>query len=133
MIELTDFEKGYIAGLIVGEGSFTGDTKRNGYFMPSIVVKMNDDDTEPTRFLFEKLGGKYYGPYIYGIRHFCQWCIRGKAALDLIPIMLEIIPESRKRRQLYEWIEKTNHKETGRTIPSRSPSQLQRLQELKET
>lgn len=104
---MNDFDKGYVAGLLVGEGCFSGYTiKKTGKFYPAIVVKMNDDDMEPMQRLKELLGGNLTGPYFHDGRHFCIWQIRGPKATALIPLMKEILPPSRKRRQLIAWEEK---------------------------
>jgi hypothetical protein len=54
------FDLGYVIGLIVGEGSFTGD-RRDG----CLTVKLHEEDPEPLERLKQVFGGRVYGPYAH--------------------------------------------------------------------
>jgi hypothetical protein len=54
------FDLGYVIGLIVGEGSFTGD-RRDG----CLTVKLHEEDPEPSERLKQVFGGRVYGPYAH--------------------------------------------------------------------
>jgi hypothetical protein len=106
------FELGYVMGLIVGEGSFTGD-RRN----PVLSVKLHELDPEPLYLLRRALGGKVYGPYHYDGRHFYQYMLRGEALREAVPLFLAHLPPSRKRNQFLAWRERFGFRE-GPTVSS---------------
>jgi hypothetical protein len=92
------FALGYVMGLIVGEGSFTGDR-----LSPLLSVKLHQRDPEPLRFLMKTLGGKIYGPYQHDGRHFNQYYLRGPALRQALPLFLSHLPPSWKRAQFLAW------------------------------
>ena len=95
-----DFCIGYLMGIIVGEGSFTGDKTP-----PSLAVKMHEHDPEPMLMLQQVFGGRINGPYEGGAnrgRHII-WQLRGKELRKAIPIIEANLPLSRKRRQFETW------------------------------
>jgi hypothetical protein len=92
------FELGYVIGLIVGEGSFTGDGKA-----PCLEVRLHVDDPEPLLKLREVFGGRIYGPYIHDGRHYRMWLLRGVDLFDALPTIFEALPPSKKRTQLERW------------------------------
>ncbi len=110
------FDIGYLMGLIVGEGSFTGDRAA-----PLLSVKLPEDDPEPLQWLARSLGGKVYGPYRYDRRHFFVYHLRGRALRSAIPLFLTYLPQSRKRRQFLGWLAKfglrADSPGTGRSWP----------------
>jgi len=66
MSRISEFDAGFICGLVAGEGCFTGDRKQ-----AVLAIKLHQDDPEPLKFIQEKLGGKIYGPYCHdGRRYF---------------------------------------------------------------
>lgn len=70
---MTEREIGFLAGLLVGEGHFGGDGKQ-----PQITVKMHVRHERIFRWLERTLpGGRLYGPYHHGGRHYYQWMVRG--------------------------------------------------------
>ncbi len=102
MPEVTDdFKLGYALGLIVGEGSFTGDWRK-----PALQVKMHARDYAVLKTLQELFGGKVYGPYTHGDRYYCIWLLRGQDLKDAVPTFLRYLPSSYKREQFTEWIGK---------------------------
>jgi hypothetical protein len=97
-IALTEFEIGYIMGLVVGEGSFTGDRKT-----PCLALKLQLEDHEPLVRLHILLGGRIYGPYNHGGRRYRIWKLRGKDLIKALPLFRKYLPASRKRTQFECW------------------------------
>jgi hypothetical protein len=81
---LTDFERGLVVGLLMGEGSFGGDGKQ-----PQITLKLHVRRERVLRRLVELFPRtKLYGPYSYGDRQFFQWMARGRALVeDVLPVL----------------------------------------------
>jgi hypothetical protein len=92
------FAVGYAMGLIVGEGSFTGDRTQ-----PSLEVKLHRRDFEPLEHLQRTLGGRVFGPYAHGGRNLYAYMLRGRALKDAMPIIQEYLPKSWKRVQFEAW------------------------------
>lgn len=85
---MTDWEKGLLVGVLIGEGHFGGDGKQ-----PQITVRMH---TRHER-LFETLlrlcpGSKLYGPYAHGGRSYFQWMARGQALRESLLPILDALP-----------------------------------------
>jgi hypothetical protein len=80
----TEFDFGFLVGLLVGEGSFSGDGKR-----AAIVIGMHPDHAEVFRWLTAHFpGGRVYGPYQYGIRKIFRWQATGPfLSRTLVPIL----------------------------------------------
>ena len=93
-----DFDLGYAMGLIVGEGSFSGDRRQ-----PVLAVKLHERDPAPLLFLLRALGGKVYGPYHHECRRFYVYFLRGPDLRRAIPLFLHHLPQSWKRHQFLEW------------------------------
>ena len=92
------FGLGYAMGLIVGEGSFTGDRQQ-----PSLEVKLHRRDPEPLEHLQRTLGGRIFGPYARAGRNLYAYMLRGQALRDAMPIIQAHLPQSWKRVQFDEW------------------------------
>jgi hypothetical protein len=92
------FALGYAMGLIVGEGSFTGDRQQ-----PSLEVKLHRRDLEPLEHLQRTLGGRIYGPYARGGRNHYSYMLRGQDLRRAVPVIHEHLPSSWKRLQFDEW------------------------------
>jgi hypothetical protein len=92
------FDLGYAMGLIVGEGSFTGDRQQ-----PSLEVKGHRRDTEPLEHLQKVLGGRVFGPYAHGGRNLYAYMLRGRELRDALPIIQKHLPTSWKRVQFEAW------------------------------
>lgn len=102
---LTDFEKGFVIGLIVGEGSFTGDKRQ-----PSLDVRMGSNDPSPILFLRQHFGGAVYH-YIRTAkdgrtRDFYDYHLRGGELKRSIRFFNDYMVESRKREQFEEWLDR---------------------------
>ncbi len=84
MAELSDFERGVIIGLLIGEGSFGGDGKQ-----PQITLRMHVRHEALFHWLVERLPGtRLYGPYHHGGRSYYQWMARGAVLVtELLPLL----------------------------------------------
>ncbi len=84
MIELSEFDRGYLIGLLVGEGSFGGDGRQ-----PQVVLRMHVRHERIFRWLEERFPGcRLYGPYSHSGRNYYQWMARGRALVEeLLPLL----------------------------------------------
>jgi hypothetical protein len=80
----TDFERGVLVGLLVGEGHFGGDGRQ-----PQVTLRMHVRHEAMFRWLEKKFpGGKLYGPYHHDGRDYFQWMVRGAYLRDeLVPVL----------------------------------------------
>ena len=83
-LELDDFERGVLVGVLVGEGHFGGDGKQ-----PQITVRMHTRHEALFRWLMERFPRtRLYGPYHHGGRSYFQWMARGPALVeDVLPVL----------------------------------------------
>ena len=95
---MNSFDVGYAMGLIVGEGSFTGDRQQ-----PSLEVKMHRRDVEPLEHLQRTLGGRIFGPYVHAGRNLYAYMLRGRELKAALPIIQQHLPSSWKRVQFEGW------------------------------
>ncbi len=81
---LSDFEEGFLLGLLVGEGHFGGDGRQ-----PHVTLRMHVRHERLFRWLETALpGGRLYGPYRHGGREYFQWMARGPFLRDeLVPFV----------------------------------------------
>jgi hypothetical protein len=86
VVELSDFDRGVVLGLLVGEGSFGGDGKQ-----PQVTLRMHTRHEAIFRWLLERYpSSRLYGPYTHGGRSYYQWMARGRAlVVDLLPLLEE--------------------------------------------
>jgi hypothetical protein len=84
MGELSDFERGVVVGLLVGEGSFGGDGKQ-----PQVTLRMHVRHEAIFRWLVERFpDSRLYGPYHHGGRSYFQWMARGPTLVrDVLPLL----------------------------------------------
>ena len=84
MPELSDFDRGLLLGLLVGEGSFGGDGKQ-----PQVTLRMHVRHEAIFRWLVERLPeSRLYGPYHHGGRSYYQWMARGRVLVrDVLPLL----------------------------------------------
>jgi hypothetical protein len=82
--ELSDFDRGIVVGLLVGEGSFGGDGKQ-----PQVTLRMHVRHEALFHWLMERFPEtRLYGPYHHGGRSYYQWMARGPALVrDLLPLL----------------------------------------------
>lgn len=87
----TDYEVGLFVGVLVGEGHFGGDGRQ-----PQVTLRMHVRHEAMFHWIERTFpGGRLYGPYTHGGRHYYQWMARGPYLRDvLVPILQErITPE----------------------------------------
>lgn len=92
------FALGYAMGLIVGEGSFTGDRQQ-----PSLEIRMHRRDLAPLESVQGLLGGRIFGPYTHGGRNLYVFMLRGRQLREALPVLEEHLPNSWKRVQFEAW------------------------------
>jgi hypothetical protein len=80
----TQFEVGFLVGLLVGEGHFGGDGRQ-----PQITLRMHVRHEAIFQWLERTFpGGRLYGPYHHDGRHYLQWMARGRFLRDeLVPLL----------------------------------------------
>ena len=105
------------AGLIVGEGSFIGDSKQ-----PALQVKLDERDPRPLYYLQALFGGRIYGPYFSRGRRSRLWILRGWELWNALPVLLDNMPPSHKREQLEAWSQRygLTSRTKGRLFGARS-------------
>jgi hypothetical protein len=83
-IPLTEFERGLLVGVLIGEGSFGGDGKQ-----PQVTLRMHVRHEALFRWLERVFPrSKLYGPYHHGDRSYFQWMARGRALVeDVLPVL----------------------------------------------
>jgi hypothetical protein len=90
MPELSDFDRGLLVGLLVGEGSFGGDGKQ-----PQVTLRMHVRHEAVFRWLEDRFPDcRLYGPYHHGGRSYYQWMARGTALVrDVLPLLEGVLDE----------------------------------------
>jgi len=85
---LSEFDRGLLVGLLIGEGSFGGDGKQ-----PQVTLRMHVRHEAIFRWLVDRFPAtRLYGPYHHGGRSYYQWMARGRALVrDILPV-LEGVP-----------------------------------------
>jgi hypothetical protein len=85
--ELSEFDRGLLVGILVGEGSFGGDGRQ-----PHITLRMHVRHEALFRWLVERFPrSRLYGPYGHGGRSYYQWMARGPALVEDVLPMLEAV------------------------------------------
>ncbi len=81
---LSDFDRGVIVGLLIGEGSFGGDGKQ-----PQVTLRMHVRHQALFTWLVERFPEtRLYGPYHHGGRSYYQWMARGRVLVrDVLPLL----------------------------------------------
>ena len=95
---LGPFKLGYAMGLIVGEGSFTGDGRH-----PSLALKLHERDPLPFQLLCDVFGGLVNGPYVHDGRHYFLYQLRGRELEAALPLFDRYLPSSYRRDQYDSW------------------------------
>ena len=82
--ELTEFDRGILIGLLIGEGSFGGDGRQ-----PQITLRMHTRHVAIFRWLESRFPrARLYGPYHHSGRSYYQWMARGRALVqDVLPLL----------------------------------------------
>jgi hypothetical protein len=86
MTSLSQFERGVVIGLLIGEGSFGGDGKQ-----PQVTLRMHVRHEALFRWLIARFPAtRLYGPYHHGGRSYYQWMARGRTLVeDVLPVLEE--------------------------------------------
>jgi hypothetical protein len=94
----TTFEAGFLLGVFAGEGHFGGDGRQ-----PQLTLKMHVRHEPLLRYLLTLCpGGRLYGPYNHGDRHYFQLMYRGKALRESLIPLLDELPWSQIDPDSYE-------------------------------
>ena len=109
----SEFDLGYAMGLIVGAGSFTSDRRQ-----AALSVKMHERDPRPLEHLRAVFGGRVFGPYAHGDRHYYLYLLRGPALRASLDLLVARMPACHKREQLLAWA--ARHDAELRPVPSDS-------------
>jgi hypothetical protein len=84
MVPLSEFDRGVLVGLLIGEGSFGGDAKQ-----PQVTLRMHVRHEAIFKWLVDRIpDSRLYGPYHHGGRSYYQWMARGRTLVrDLLPLL----------------------------------------------
>lgn len=84
MPPLSDFERGVVVGLLIGEGSFGGDGRQ-----PQVTLRMHVRHEALFHWLVERFPAtRLYGPYHHGGRSYYQWMARGSSLVkEVLPVL----------------------------------------------
>jgi hypothetical protein len=84
MAPLSDFDRGVLVGLLIGEGSFGGDAKQ-----PQVTLRMHVRHEALFKWLVDRIpDSRLYGPYHHGGRSYYQWMARGRTLVrDVLPLL----------------------------------------------
>ena len=84
MGSLSEFERGVVVGLLIGEGSFGGDGKQ-----PQVTLRMHLRHEALFNWLLQRFPDtRLYGPYHHGGRSYYQWMARGRTLVrDVLPLL----------------------------------------------
>jgi hypothetical protein len=82
--DLSEFDRGLVLGLLIGEGSFGGDGRQ-----PQVVLRMHVRHEALFHWLQARFPNcRLYGPYNHDGRRYYQWMARGRALVeDLLPLL----------------------------------------------
>ena len=85
---LTALEKGLVAGILIGQGSYGGDGRQ-----PQITLRMHTRHEALFAWLMQRFPRtRLYGPYHHGDRSYFQWMARGQALVeDVLPVLEECL------------------------------------------
>ncbi len=88
-LDLDAFQRGFLLGLLVGEGHFGGDGRQ-----AQVTLRMHVRHEKLFRWLERAVpSGRLYGPYHHGGRDYFQWMVRGRALREgLWPLVLAHLP-----------------------------------------
>lgn len=102
---ITEFEEGFLLGILTGEGHFGGDGKQ-----PQITLRMHTRHEKLFHWLVEKFpDSKLYGPYNHSGRSYYQWMARGQVLKNqILPVILKHIQEldTHTQERINQMIEK---------------------------
>src|SRR6476646_10630570 len=84
----TQFDVGFLVGLLIGEGHFGGDGRQ-----AQVTLRMHVRHEPLLRWFTAAVpGGKLYGPYNHGGRHYYQWMARSEVLRQTLIPLLDALP-----------------------------------------
>ena len=88
--QISDLERGLLAGILIGEGHFGGDGRK-----PQITLRMHVRHAALFAWLQERFPRtRVYGPYEHGGRRYYQWMVRGVALVeDVLPLLEDVLSD----------------------------------------
>ena len=87
-MDISDFEKGVLLGLLIGQGHFGGDGKQ-----PQITLRMHVRHERLLLWMSDRIRwSRLYGPYHHDGRNYLQLMIRGPALRSELGPMLYGLP-----------------------------------------
>jgi len=90
-------DEGIFVGILIGEGHFGGDGKQ-----PHVTLRMHVDHESLFRWIVARFGGRLYGPYHHGGRHYFQWMARGAFLRETVVPLLDTCLHPELDRRSYE-------------------------------
>ena len=125
----TQFELGFLVGLLIGEGHFGGDGRQ-----PHVTLRMHVRHEAIFRWLERTFpGGRVYGPYHHGGRDYLQWMARGSFLRDeLAPVLDRFLSPGLDRHSFDRFqLMKAHYPQlaggrTGRDEPAAPPARSRR-------
>jgi len=83
-VPVSDFDAGFLVGLLVGEGHFGGDGRQ-----PQVTLRMHTDHEALFRWLMSRFPeSRLYGPYDHSGRRYYQWMARGPVLRErIVPLI----------------------------------------------
>ena len=78
-------EEGILVGVLIGEGHFGGDGRQ-----PHVTLRMHVRHEALFHWIVSRFGGRLYGPYHHGGRHYFQWMARGAFLRERIVPLLDV-------------------------------------------
>jgi hypothetical protein len=107
-----------LVGLLIGEGHFGGDGRQ-----PHITLRMHARHQPLFDWIDQTFpGGKLYGPYDHGGRHYMQWMGRGSYLRDvLVPLLDQYLSAEldAQTSQRYDEMKARYHRRLGLPAPAR--------------
>ena len=114
----TQFEVGFLVGLLVGEGHFGGDGRQ-----PHVTLRMHVRHEAIFQWLERTFpGGRVYGPYNHDGRHYFQWMARGRYLRDeLAPLLDQVLSPSLDRHSFERYqLMKARYPQLAGDLPATS-------------
>ena len=93
-------DEGILVGILIGEGHFGGDGRQ-----PHVTLRMHVYHESLFRWIVARFGGRLYGPYHHGGRHYFQWMARGVHLREtLVPLLDNYLRPELDRRSYQRYV-----------------------------
>lgn len=115
---VSEFDAGFLVGILVGEGHFGGDARQ-----PQVTLRMHTDHAAVFTWLMEHVpGGRLYGPYDHSGRRYYQWMARGAFLRnELVPLLDRWLTPQHSERAAERYLRMKTRYGLG-AAPARPPS-----------